>query len=95
MTITARDLLIRAAAPALLASCKELRDALSAAMTVIANDPAAGDELTDAFVQELARRHIAPGIGVRAEDAIAQAEGRPRRPVEPEPEILDGSHADR
>jgi hypothetical protein len=90
MTIITRgDLLIRAAAPALLASCKELRDALAGAMRVIASHASDSDELTEAFVAEMARLHIPPGIGVRADDVIARAEGRPRPvPVEPEPEIF-------
>ena len=96
MTITSRDLLVREAAPQLLESCKELREALAGAMRVIAAHACAdGQMLTEDFVTEIARLHISPGIGVRADDVIARAEGRPRRPVEPEPEGLDGSHADR
>jgi hypothetical protein len=74
-----------AASAALLASCKELREALEAAMQVIATADFTYDHdvLTEEFVTEMARRSIAPGIGVRAKDAIAQAEGKPRR-VEPE-----------
>lgn len=69
-------------APELLASCKELREALAGAMRVIAFD-AENDALTEAFVAEMARLQIPPGIGVRAEDAIAQAEGKPRpRPID-------------
>jgi len=59
----------------LLASCKELRDALAAAMRTIATDDASHDELTEAFVYECARIGIKDGIGVRADAAIANAEG--------------------
>lgn len=71
-------------APDLLASCKELREALAGAMRVIATHALREgltdcDALTDAFVAEMTRLDIAPGVGVRADDLIAQVEGRPRR----------------
>jgi hypothetical protein len=64
-----------AAAPELLASTKELRAALAAAMRVISNE-ACVDQATDAFIAELAHLGIPDGIGVRADAAIARAEGK-------------------
>lgn len=61
----------------LLAVCKELREALAAAMRTMATDHADADELADAFVSEIARLGIADGVGVRADAAIAKAEGKP------------------
>lgn len=84
---------LRTSRAALLTSCKELREALAGAMRVIAEHDADSDELTEAFVAEMTRLEIAPGVGLRADDVIAQAEGRPPRPrvgeeitlVEPDP----------
>lgn len=59
-----------AAAPDLLAACKELREGLAAAMRV-----AAEGDFTDLFVEAMARAGVTNGIGARAEDAIAKAEG--------------------
>lgn len=73
-----------AAAPELLESCKELRDALAAAMRVIVDldrlkRVGVADLLTDSreqrFVEELHAIGIKDGIGVRAEQAIQRAEG--------------------
>ena len=65
-----------AAAPELLDCCKELRDALAGAMRVmVAHACAEGDALTEDFVSEIARLGISDGIGVRADAAIANAEG--------------------
>lgn len=69
-----------AAAPDLLASCNELREALAGAMRVIhAHDngwrgaTSLGlTSLTDIFVEEMARIGIANGVGVRADAAIAK-----------------------
>jgi hypothetical protein len=61
-----------AASPDLYASTQELRKALAIAMRILATD----DGLADAFVDELASLGIADGIGVRAHDAIAKAEGK-------------------
>jgi len=58
----------------LLASCKELREALAGAMRVISTSEQA--DLTDCFVEEMARIGITDGIGVRADSIIAKAEGR-------------------
>lgn len=61
---------------ALLASCKELRSALQATLTVLATLP--DPDVADRVVQELLARWIAPGINVRAEAAIHAAERRAR-----------------
>jgi hypothetical protein len=60
-----------AAAPDLLDSCKELRDALAAAMRVMFN---AG--LSQIWVEAFNALNIADGLGVRADSIIARAEGR-------------------
>lgn len=62
-----------AAAPELLASCKELRDALAAAMRVIATSECV---FAGAFADELAEAAVPSGFGVRAQFAIAKAEGK-------------------
>jgi hypothetical protein len=59
---------------ALLASCKELRDGLAGAMRVITNYGTI--EVVAKFEAEMVRLGIEPGIGVRANKAIAKAEGR-------------------
>lgn len=59
-----------AAAPDLLAACKELREALAGAMRVLHNEL-----LDEVFVEEMAALGIRNGIGVRAEHAIRKAEG--------------------
>jgi hypothetical protein len=70
------DKALLAAAPDLLDSCKELRDALAGAMRVMVGHACAeGDALTEDFIAEMARLHIADGIGVRADTIIAKAEG--------------------
>jgi hypothetical protein len=61
-----------AAAPDLLASCKELREALAGAMRVISTSDQA--DLTDCFVEEMERIGIVDGIGIRADTAIQKAE---------------------
>lgn len=60
-----------AAAPELLASCKELREALAAAMRAIATCNGA-----DAFISEIKSAGVPNGVGVRADAIIAKAEGR-------------------
>lgn len=60
-----------AAAPDLLASCKELREALAASMRVL--DAA---NLQDAFLEAMHAAGVVNGIGVRADAAIAKAKGR-------------------
>lgn len=71
------------ASPALLASCKELLVALEGAMRVIAQTDFTDDRnvLTEAFVAEMSRIGIAAGVGFRAQDAIRQAEGTPRKAI--------------
>ena len=54
----------------LLASCKELRDALAGAMRTM------DDKGVDRFMAEMARIGIADGIGGRAKVVIGKAEGR-------------------
>jgi hypothetical protein len=66
------DALLIAAAPELLKSCKELRDALAGAMRVIVNHDC---DVASAFEREMNRLGIKPGVGVRADEAIAKAEG--------------------
>lgn len=56
--------------PALLASCKELRTALKAAMAIISRT----DEDTDEWIAMLNRAGVQDGIGARAEKAISEAE---------------------
>lgn len=60
-----------AAAPELLACCKELREALAASMRVLN-----AADLDDEFIAAMARVGVVNGIGARAEQAIAKAEGR-------------------
>lgn len=60
-----------AAAPDLLASCKELREAMAGAMRVIAEHGA----LVEAFEAEMRRIGAKDGFGVRVEEAVAKAEG--------------------
>jgi hypothetical protein len=86
------DARLIAQAPALLDRCKELREALAAALTVIANRDDRDNTITNALVTEIARRGIRTGIGARAEATIAAAEGtavrtalatEPGDPIEP------------
>lgn len=65
------DARLIAAAPELLASCKELREVTAAAMRVID-----ANGLTSQFIAEIQTLNIADGIGLRSADAIAKAEGR-------------------
>lgn len=65
-----------AAAPDLLASLKETREALAAAMRVIhaaVNDKA---DIIDDLVEAMTEAGITNGVGVRAGAAIAKAEGQ-------------------
>ncbi len=64
------DAQLIAAAPELLASLKETRTALAAAMHAMDVSVAA------VFVQNLASAGVADGVGVRAQVAINKAEGR-------------------
>lgn len=61
-----------AKAPDLLASVKELRDALAGAMRVIADN-----DLVDDFMDEIAQAGVKNGVGVRADALIAEIEGAP------------------
>lgn len=70
------DARLIAAAPDLLAACKELHDALAIAMQVIVTDGSNTDVQTERFVFGLTQRGIVDGIGQRAEAAIAKAEAR-------------------
>lgn len=64
-----------AAAPGLLAALREMQSACACAMRVIAkHDP--DDSMTLEFIEELKRANVANGVGVRADAAIAKAEGR-------------------
>lgn len=62
------------AAPELLASCIELREALAALMRQIV-DSDDFDEINDGWGSELAAAGIANGFGLRAADAIKKAKG--------------------
>jgi hypothetical protein len=62
-----------AAAPALLASCKELRDALAGAMRVIMDST--DKDLARLFAREMKLSGIPDGVGVRADQAIKATEG--------------------
>ena len=63
-----------AAAPDLLACCKELREAVAACFRAMASS---GDEmLTTRLELHLATAGIKNGFGVRAKEIIAKAEGR-------------------
>ena len=62
-----------ASAPDLLASCKELREALAALMRVCFVSDC---DHSKAWGAELARLGITDGVGVRAQQAIRKAEGR-------------------
>ena len=57
---------------ALLACCKELREAVAGALRVMVTQ----EGLAERFTAEMARIGIRDGIGVRVEAAIAKAEGR-------------------
>ena len=61
-----------ATAPDLLAALKDMRDALAAMMRVVAMHEGA---IAEEFGQEIDRLGIRRGFGVRAQDAIARAEG--------------------
>jgi hypothetical protein len=63
-----------AASPDLLASCKELRDALAGAIRVVLN--CGIEDVANRFNAEMRRIGIKPGIGVRADATISKAEGR-------------------
>lgn len=64
---------LMAAAPNLLSSCKELRDALACAMRVVVEYGAS--DLNDRIMLEMVAAGIFPGVGVRADAAIAKASG--------------------
>ena len=64
--------LLIAAAPDLLAALKDMRDALAAMMRVVAMHKGA---IAEEFGQEIDRLGIRRGFGVRAQNAIARAEG--------------------
>jgi hypothetical protein len=72
-----------AAAPDLLVSLKELRDAMAAAMRVIADIDAGkfvglpDDTKYQRLIDECAVAGVVNGFGKRADAAIAKAEGRP------------------
>ena len=68
---TVEDAHLIAAAPALLACCKELRDILALAMRGIA-----GADLGNDFQEALFMSGFTDGFGARADTVIAQAEGR-------------------
>ena len=70
---SSHDTHLIAAAPDLLASAKELLEALAALFRVCV---ASGHDVTPAYQAELTRLGVADGIGVRAQDAIAKAEVR-------------------
>ena len=59
--------------PDLLATSKETRDALAGAMRIILNYGTV--ELVGRFEAEMVRCGIKPGVGVRADAAIAKAQG--------------------
>lgn len=59
------------AGPTLLAACKELKDALAAALRVLVKHHATSD-----FIAEMHAAGIEDGIGIRANVAIDTAEGR-------------------
>lgn len=61
------------AAPALLESCKELREAAAAMMRVLSRHPQLADDLQ---AELSATSGVSDGFGVRAQHAIARAEGR-------------------
>ena len=81
-TINANDAALIAAAPELLAACRELVVAVAAAMRVIADLDAMKALGADAstreqrLVDELKISGVPNGFGVRANAAIAKAEGR-------------------
>lgn len=66
-----RDAELIAAAPDLLASLKEMREACAAAMRLLHTV-----YLDERFVSDVHQLGIADGFGVRADRAIAKAEGR-------------------
>ena len=71
---TLEDAYLIAAAPDLLAACKELRKACAAAMRVMS---ALADALPEQrFFEELKNVGIKDGFGKRAQAAVAKAEGR-------------------
>jgi len=67
----AANMKLIAAAPDLLEACKELRDALAAAMRVVS-----GSEYADAWLAVCDSIGIKPGVGKRADAAIEKAEGK-------------------
>lgn len=58
-----------AASPALLASCKELRDTAAAAFRALSQHPAAWER----FLDECRKAGVKDGVGIRADAAIAKA----------------------
>lgn len=68
-------LLLITAAPELLQSCKELRDACAAMMRVIAAAIPDRADILDCFMDECRDAGVVNGFGVRAQRAVAKAEG--------------------
>ncbi len=66
-----------AKAPELLDRVKELRAALAGAMRVIEGAVIDKADIADCFVDEMKRLGIANGIGQRADNLIADIEGKP------------------